>query len=204
MYKVPSPFNSPFTKSIFAVFAIAWVGMLLALIFSDDRGFAFIFVGWTLFLPWIAWAFLSGVQVRPNVSVGGGPMYATVKLEPGEQLAFNAPSQVDGIAGHLFVTDQRVISLPLRSLGAPRSIPNDRLTSVTVEPKRNKWDKPSGSMRFAHEGRETLVKPIQGSSGDEWGWFMGIVPASDFVTGIVSALRQAGIRIEEEASTSDA
>jgi hypothetical protein len=187
-------------KGMLAVFALAYVGMLVGLISSSDRGFAFVFVMWTLFLPWIAWAFLSGVQVRPNVSVGGGPMYAAVKLEPGEQLAFNAPSQVDGISGHLFVTDQRVISLPLRFLGAPRSIPNARLTSVIVEPKRNQWDKPSGSMRLVHEGRETRVKPFQGSSGDDLNWFMGIVPASDFVTGIVSALRQAGVRIDEEAS----
>ena len=121
--KVPSPFTSPFTKVLLAFFWLVYAALVIALVVVRDINLLILVAWWTAGLPWVTWAMLSGVQVDPGRSVGGGPLFARVRLEPNERILFNSPIQT-GIRsiGHLFVTDDRVISSCLfgcLSVGSP-------------------------------------------------------------------------------------
>ena len=104
---------------LLSVFWIAYVAMIIALVIGRDVNLLVIAFFWTFGLPWITWAFLSGVQVEAGRRVGGGPMYPRVALEAGEVVVFAAPAIIGRSGGHVFVTDRRVITLPIQSFTRP-------------------------------------------------------------------------------------
>lgn len=142
MYKVPSPFNSPFAKAILTIFWCAYVGMLVALIVDFDINLFIIAGWWTFVLPWLTWSFLSGVQVEPGKRVGGGPMYPRGALEPAEVVVFNAPIFIILSGGHVFITDRRIILLPIRFYGGVR-----RMRSATSHRSRRRRRASDGCCR---------------------------------------------------------
>jgi hypothetical protein len=185
--KVPSPFNSPLTKGMLAVFWAAYAFMLAALFVSDERGFLFIFVGWTIGLPWITWNFLSGVQMEPGKRVGGGPMYTRVDLLPGETILFNAPGHIDSSGVHLFVTDQRLIPLGIRLYGSPKPIALSSIQSVQPQLKGFGWPQPRESIVINTDGRRVILRPWDGPG------FMGLMSKTEFASKLFHSLRQAGV-----------
>lgn len=159
MYKVPSPFNSPFAKVILTVFWCAYVGMLVALVVDFDINLFIIAGWWTFVLPWLTWSFLSGVQVEPGKRAGGGPMYPRVTLEPGEEVRFNAPALAPVSTEHVFVTDRRLIVLPIRFYGRVRTIGIDSITSVGTESSGRGWPFPKESVTVEADGKRTTLRP---------------------------------------------
>jgi hypothetical protein len=193
--KVPSPFASLFAKTLLAIFWVVYAGMLVALVVGRDLNLLIIAGWWTFCLPWITWCFLSGVKVEPGRSVGGGPMYPRVVLEPGEDVLFQAPAYVVPSAGHLFVTDQRVIVAPIRFLRGARSVRLSDLTAVEIESKGFGWPLPRRSVRLRFASGSLTIRPWSGPdfAGDRFSHFMGMVSADEFVEGLLAALRKGGV-----------
>lgn len=185
--KVPSPFASPFAKTLLGVFWVAYAVMLVALVVGRDVSLLIIAGWWTLFLPWVTWCFLSGVRVEPGQSVGGGPMYLSVALEPGEVVVFQAPAYAIPSGGHLFVTDRRVIFTPVRFVGAARTVRLSDITAVEAESKGIGWPMPRRSVRLTFGGGSLTARPWAGPR------FMGMISADEFVDGLLAALRRGGV-----------
>jgi hypothetical protein len=186
---VPSPFNSPFTKAMLALFWLVYVGLLISLIVDPQKPVVVTAAFWTVALPWITWNFLSGVRVSPGRSVGGGPMYPRVALEPGEELVFNAPSRGGSIA-HLFITNRRMIGLPVRLYGRTKSV---RLTDITEARRQSKgfgWPYPKRAIRLVHGRDQTLLRPWP---GPVW---MGLMSEDEFIEGVVAGLKSVGVVVE--------
>ncbi len=97
--RVRSPFASPFAKLIVAVFWVAYAAMLIAIVVGRDANLLAIGIAWTIGLPWMTSSFLSGVRVVPGKSVGGGPMYPQVSLDPDEHVLFEAPALIGNVWG---------------------------------------------------------------------------------------------------------
>lgn len=194
--KVPSPFASPFAKTLLAIFWVAYAGMLVALVVGRDVTLL-IFAGWTVGLPWITWGFLSGVKVEPGRGVGGGPMYLRVALEPGENVVFQAPAFVPS-AGHLFVTNHRVIVAPIRApirfLRGTQTVRLSDITAVETESKGIGWPMPRRSVRLTFAGGSLTIWPWGGPgwAGNRLNHFMGMIGTDEFVAGLLTALRTAG------------
>jgi hypothetical protein len=156
--------------------------MLVMLIIAYDPNLLVIAVAWTFILPWLTWCFLSGVQIEPGRSIGGGPMYPRVRLEPGEDVLFNAPAFGSWTGGHLFVTNLRVIMLPIRFYGRIVVIPVDRITSVTSDSTGIGWPFPSESVDVTFEGGAQKLRPWAGPR------FMGMANGRAFVRDLTAAL----------------
>lgn len=189
--RVPSPFNSPFAKAILAILWVAYTGMGISLVRNYDTGLLFMLIGWTGFLPLFTWFFLSGVRLEPARSVGGGPMYPRVNLEPGEEVQFAGPTW--GVQNaHVFVTSARLITLPMRGYGAPRSIPFAAMNGARPESRRFDWSLSGQVARVNHTGGSLVLRPYCGPA------LMGMVDDREFVSGIMDVLRKAGVPIESD------
>jgi hypothetical protein len=180
--KVPTPFASPFSKALLAVFWIAYAVMLLMLTVTYDPSLLVIAVAWTFILPWLTWCVLSGLQVEPGRRIGGGPMYPRVPLEPEEEILFNSPAFGPSTGAHLFVTNLRVIILPFRFFGSVEVIPVESITSVMPTSQGIGWPHPKESVDIAFEGGMRKIRPWAGPR------FMGMIGGRDFVIGLTAAL----------------
>ena len=193
--KVPSPFASPFAKTLLAVSWVAYAGMLVALVIGRDVNLLIIVGWWTLAVPWVTWCFLSGVQIEPGRRVGGGPMYLRVPLEPGEVVLFQAPGLIGQAGGHVFVTDRRVIAVPIRFFRSVRTVRLSDITAVGCESKGIGWPVPRQRVRLAFAGGSLTLRPWAGPriAGNRLAAFMGMIGADEFVRGLMAALEKAGV-----------
>jgi hypothetical protein len=187
--KVPSPFNSPFMKVLLAILWLAYFVMLIYLIVARGGPLIILVGGWSLLLPWITWNFLSGVRVERGRSVGGGPMHPRVALEPDEGVLFNGPVYAnagsDGV--HLFVTDRRMIVLPIRFFGVVRTVRLSDVVAVRSQSKGRGWALPKESVDVTFSGGSLELRPWV---GPRW---MGLMAAGDFIIGLTAALKSAGV-----------
>jgi hypothetical protein len=197
--KVPSPFASPFAKILLTIVWIAYTGMLVAFVVGRDVNLLIIVVAWTFILPWITWNFLSGVQVEAGSRVGGGAfMYQRVALEAGEVVLFAAPALIGRSMGHVFVTDRRVITLPIRSFTRPPAT-TTTLASLKASELASKgagWLQPRRRLELTAEGTALTLRPWTGQGlGFGLDSFMGTISADAFFTGLSDALRSAGVLV---------
>jgi hypothetical protein len=176
---------------LLAVFWVVYAGMVVALIVGRDINLLIIVGCWTFILPWITWSFLSGVRVVPGRSVGGGPMYPRVGLEPDEQLLFQAPAVIDYTGGHLFVTDRRLIALSFRRA---RTVRLSDIVAVEDESKGIGWPLPRRSVRVTLSRGSLVLRPWGAPrvAGRRFATFMGLMDGDEFVETLLSALGEAG------------
>jgi hypothetical protein len=194
--KRPSPFSSPFSRLVLGVLTLGFAGAFAySLTTRDINGIIATTPGFFI-IPWLAWNLLSGVQVRPGQSVGGGPMYPRCDLQLGETILFDAPAILEGgllsrMGGHIFITNQRIVALPIRFYGKVRTIPLEQMSSVRSQESGVGWPLPRQSITVVAGAKTLTLRPWTGAKILPL-WFMGMISGDAFVTGVMDAVQRAG------------
>ncbi len=126
-------------------------------------------------------------------------MYPRVVLDPAEEVVFSAPAFIGGSGGHVFVTDRRVITLPIRSFTRPRArtlMATD--LAVSDVSKGIGWPMSKRRLELAAGGSVLRLRPWsgQGPAGVRLDSFMGMISADAFFNGMSDALISAGVRVQ--------
>jgi hypothetical protein len=206
--KVARPFASPFSRMLLVIMWLAYACMVVTLVMGKDINVLIITIWWTAGLPWATWGFLSGVRVEPGRSVGGGPIYQRARLEPGEDVVFNAPTRTGLWAqGHLFVTDRRLVVVPIRGpfAGRPCCLSLSRLTRAEVAQDGLGWPwQPLAKERvivISPDGPLVLRSWIVVPNSRALAAFFGVLCPRDFVDGLVAALELGGVAVRRQDAT---
>jgi hypothetical protein len=185
------PFNSPHARVWLCAITVVSAGSFIYSVVAVDLNGMVAASSGLLIVSWLAWTFHTGVQVRPGQSVGGGPVYPTCALQRDETILFDAPGGLWSGRGHLFVTNQRLIVLPVRFYGKVQTLGIDEVADLTASKAGIGWPLPRQSLTLIARDRSLKLRPW----GSAWiipSSFLGVISGDAFVSGVLDALHRAG------------
>jgi hypothetical protein len=182
---------------VLGIFWAVYVAMVVGSVVTRDPPLVFFTCAWSVGLPWISWALLSGVRIEPGRRIGGGPMYPRVELEPDEEVVFNAPAhERRSLSGaHLFVTNKRVIVLPISGgiiPGHATKIPLNAIQSVDSTSNGFGWPYAKQRIRITFDRSTVELRPWAGPH------FMGLISGDEFAKGVMTALEALGVQVRRK------
>jgi hypothetical protein len=130
-------------------------------------------------------------------------MYPRCDLQRDERILFDAPVMLGGFlsskGGHLFVTNQRIIALPIRFYGKIQTIALEQLSNLAAKKSGLGWPFPRRSITLIASGRTLKLRAWTGPSVLSQS-FMGTISGDAFISGVLDAVQRAGWTPSPESS----
>lgn len=102
--------------------------------------------------------------------------------------------------GHLFVTNQRIIAIPIRFYGGKlEAISLEQIGDLTGNQSGLGWPLPRHSITLTAGGRTLTLRPWTGPSIPPLS-FMGTISGDAFVAGLLDAVHRAGMTPAHDSS----